>query len=212
MTLTTIVNEDTAKTTASALTESDKSNNDKQNIDAIIKNAKLNSFIGDPITTKQIDLNKDVDKIRRDPTSKRLETSNLQKNNRFEHLPDITSLFTDSPINSENFFAGLETHNIRSVIRSSTLTKQSSLQTVHKEEIKPTRNAELEAHTIGPYESLDEDYPSDQSESKSSKHMQENLQKIQDDESSTVLPEAEPSYKYNIKVRNNGKVLDPALE
>lgn len=56
------------------------------------------------------------------------------------------------------------------------------------------------AHTIGPYDSLD--YANDQPAA-------DTMLKDQDDDSSTILPEAEPAYRYNIKVRTNGKVLDP---
>lgn len=59
-----------------------------------------------------------------------------------------------------------------------------------------------DAHTIGPYDSM-QDYVNDQPAADTM------MMKDQDDDSSTILPEAEPAYRYNIKVRTNGKVLDP---
>lgn len=59
-----------------------------------------------------------------------------------------------------------------------------------------------DAHTIGPYDSV-QDYVNDQPAADAT------MMKDQDDDSSTILPEAEPAYRYNIKVRTNGKVLDP---
>lgn len=74
---------------------------------------------------------------------------------------------------------------------------------VHGETESPNNGLE-DAHTIGPYDSVQDYYVNDQPEAGESPMM-----KDQDDDSSTILPEAEPAYRYNIKVRTNGKVLDP---
>lgn len=65
-----------------------------------------------------------------------------------------------------------------------------------------------DAHTIGPYDSV-QDYVNDQPADTASSSADSAMMKDQDDDSSTILPEAEPAYRYNIKVRTNGKVLDP---
>ncbi|XP_053983631.1 uncharacterized protein LOC128890699 isoform X1 [Hylaeus anthracinus] len=130
-----------------------------------------------------------------------------------DHLPDITSLFTDSPqapqARSDNVFEGLKTREIhRSSLRSS-----SDMKVEHREsadyfetqsETESPNNGLEDAHTVGPYDSIQDYYANDQPEAAESSMM-----KDQDDDSSTILPEAEPAYRYNIKVRTNGKVLDP---
>lgn len=64
-----------------------------------------------------------------------------------------------------------------------------------------------DSHTIGPYDSV-QDYVNDQPADVASAP-DSAMMKDQDDDSSTILPDAEPAYRYNIKVRTNGKVLDP---
>ncbi|XP_034173494.1 narrow isoform X1 [Osmia lignaria lignaria] len=133
-------------------------------------------------------------------------------NARPDHLPDITSLFTDSPgpqARKDNVFEGLQTREIhRSSLRSSTDMKvehRESPDYVEPQGETETPNNGLEdAHTVGPYDSVQDYYANDQPEAAESSMM-----KDQDDDSSTILPEAEPAYRYNIKVRTNGKVLDP---
>ncbi|XP_076244816.1 narrow isoform X1 [Calliopsis andreniformis] len=138
-------------------------------------------------------------------------TSSLD-NTRPDHLPDITSLFTDSPApqaRKDNVFEGLQTRQIhRSSLRST-----SDMKVEHREsqdyevpaETESPNNGLEDAHTVGPYDSVYQDYfMNDQPEAGESSMM-----KDQDDDSSTILPEAEPAYRYNIKVRTNGKVLDP---
>lgn len=71
-------------------------------------------------------------------------------------------------------------------------------------ETETPNNGLEDAHTVGPYDSVQDYYANDQPEAAESSMM-----KDQDDDSSTILPEAEPAYRYNIKVRTNGKVLDP---
>lgn len=60
-----------------------------------------------------------------------------------------------------------------------------------------------EGRTEGPYEAS-QDYVNDRPDGPVAGMVAD-----QDDDSSTILPEAEPAYRYNIKVRTNGKVLDP---
>lgn len=133
-------------------------------------------------------------------------------NARPEHLLDITSLFTDTPgpqARKDNVFEGLQT---REVHRSS-LRSASNMKAEHREspdyfevrgETEAPNNGLEDAHTVGPYDSVQDYYVNDQPEAGESSMM-----KDQDDDSSTILPEAEPAYRYNIKVRTNGKVLDP---
>lgn len=133
-------------------------------------------------------------------------------NARPDHLPEITSLFTDSPspqARKENIFEGMQTRQVhRSSLRSS-----SEMRAEHREssdyfeaqsETESPNNGLEDAHTVGPYDSVQDYYMNDQPEAAESSMM-----KDQDDDSSTILPEAEPAYRYNIKVRTNGKVLDP---
>ncbi|XP_017875223.1 uncharacterized protein LOC108622070 isoform X1 [Ceratina calcarata] len=136
-------------------------------------------------------------------------------NSRPDHLPDITSLFTDSPApqaRKDNVFEGLQT---RAVHRSS-LRSASDMKVEHREtpdyfeargETESPNNGLEDAHTVGPYDTPQDYYDrlvNDQAETGESSMM-----KDQDNDSSTILPEAEPAYRYNIKVRTNGKVLDP---
>lgn len=130
----------------------------------------------------------------------------IEKSTRPDHIPDITSLFSNAPtqVQKDSAFDGLETHEVRSISRSSPI-----LSAEHREESADYENAETElpnnaleaAHTIGPYDSM-KDYQSDQGDLVTPV-------KEQEEDSSTILPEAEPAYRYNIKVRSNGKVLDP---
>ena len=133
-------------------------------------------------------------------------------NTRPDHLPDIASLFTDSPApqaRKDTAFEGLQTRQVhRSSLRPST-----EMRVEHREspdyleaqaETESPNNGLEDAHTVGPYDSVQDYYVNDQPEAQESSMM-----KDQDDDSSTILPEAEPAYRYNIKVRTNGKVLDP---
>ncbi|XP_011265840.1 uncharacterized protein LOC105257123 isoform X1 [Camponotus floridanus] len=134
------------------------------------------------------------------------------------HIPDITSLFTDNPVvtsqaRKDSVFDGFETREIlrpsasRPVIPPS--SSSSDIRMEHREsadygdltETELPNNGLENAHTIGPYDSMP-DYANDQPAA-------DTMLKDQDDDSSTILPEAEPAYRYNIKVRTNGKVLDP---
>ncbi|XP_078049738.1 uncharacterized protein LOC144476532 [Augochlora pura] len=134
-------------------------------------------------------------------------------NTRPDHLPDIASLFTDSPApqaRKENVFEGLQTREVhRSSLRSST-----DMKVEHREspdyiepqlETESPNNGLEDAHTVGPYDSVQDYYVNDQPEPAA----EPSMMKDQDDDSSTILPDAEPAYRYNIKVRTNGKVLDP---
>lgn len=140
-------------------------------------------------------------------------TDNADPDNaRPEHLLDITSLFTDTPgpqARKDNVFEGLQT---REVHRSS-LRSASNMKAEHREspdylevrgETEAPNNGLEDAHTVGPYDSVQDYYVNDQPEAG-----EPSMMKDQDDDSSTILPEAEPAYRYNIKVRTNGKVLDP---
>lgn len=129
----------------------------------------------------------------------------IEKSSRPEHIPDIASLFADTSVKSrkDSVFEGLETHEIRSLSRSS--ANSPVLKMEHREDEVEEENKDLVAHTIGPYDSTQEqqqDYQNDQAEV-------DPPAKEQDEDSSTILPEAEPAYRYNIKVRSNGKVLEP---
>ncbi|XP_029156281.1 uncharacterized protein LOC114929075 isoform X1 [Nylanderia fulva] len=137
-----------------------------------------------------------------------------------EHIPDIASLFTEhaavaSQARKDSVFDGLETREIlrpsasRPVVSSS--SSSSEMRMEHREspdygdlaaETELPNNGLEDAHTIGPYDSV-QDYVNDQPAADAT------MMKDQDDDSSTILPEAEPAYRYNIKVRTNGKVLDP---
>lgn len=138
---------------------------------------------------------------------------------RRDHIPDITSLFSHAAVASQarkdSVFDGLKTHEIlrpsasRPVVSSS--SPSSEIRMEHREssdygdltaETELPNNGLEDAHTIGPYDSM-QDYVNDQPAADAM------MMKDQDDDSSTILPEAEPAYRYNIKVRTNGKVLDP---
>ena len=133
----------------------------------------------------------------------------IEKSTRPENIPDIASLFfnTHNQVHKDSAFDGLQTHEVRSIVRSPAILKAE-----HREELTEYENAKTElpnsflevAHTIGPYDST-HDFQSDQGDLFSPT-------KNQDDDTSTILPEAEPAYRYNIKVRSNGKVLDPPLK
>lgn len=142
------------------------------------------------------------DKNKKDSIIKQLMAPNLENNSRPEHIPDIASLFVKRPLNTDSVFAGLGTHEIRSILQISE-PKQKVVFTEH-DEVQPSNNVITEASTIGPYDLIDQDYQADESDSTMLEQQQ------QDDDTSTVLPQSESSYKYNIKVRSNGKVLDPA--
>ncbi|XP_033328988.1 narrow isoform X1 [Megalopta genalis] len=144
---------------------------------------------------------------REQPTNGELE------NTRPDHLPDITSLFTDSPApqaRKENVFEGLQTREVhRSSLRSSTDMKVEHRESPDylepQSETESPNNGLEDAHTVGPYDSVQDYYVNDQPEPAA----EPSMMKDQDDDSSTILPDAEPAYRYNIKVRTNGKVLDP---
>ncbi|XP_050463616.1 uncharacterized protein LOC126857843 isoform X1 [Cataglyphis hispanica] len=132
-----------------------------------------------------------------------------------EHIPDIASLFTEhaSQARKDSVFDGLETREILrpSASRPVVPSSSSEIRMEHREspdysdlaaETELPNNGLQDAHTIGPYDSM-QDYVNDQPAADST------MMKDQDDDSSTILPEAEPAYRYNIKVRTNGKVLDP---
>lgn len=131
----------------------------------------------------------------------------IEKSARPEHIPDIASLFPDNPVQprKDNIFEGLETHEIRSLSRSGA---SPVLKVEHREEpefeaaeTEQPSNGLEGAHTIGPYDGPQQDYQADQADLASPMKEQ--------DEFSTILPDPEPAYRFNIKVRSNGKVLDP---
>lgn len=159
----------------------------------------------------------------------------VAKSTRPDDIPDITSLFTDGPIvpRKETAFDGLQTHEIRSSSRSNNRGKLE-----HREipdgsladeksvnEAVASEGSSEESHTIGPYDSVQEDYPNDQPDEDRTSDTasvssslgigatgasgNEKDQQQQDEDSSTFLPEAEPDYRYNMKWRSMGKVLDP---
>lgn len=150
-----------------------------------------------------------------------------------EHIPDIASIFTEhsavSQARKDSVFDGLETREIlrpsaaRPVVpapssfSSSSSSSMSEMRMEHREaaadygdlaaETELPNNGLEDAHTIGPYDSM-QDYVNDQP-AEDTPAADSAMMKDQDDDSSTILPEAEPAYRYNIKVRTNGKVLDP---
>ncbi|XP_034935310.1 uncharacterized protein [Chelonus insularis] len=134
-------------------------------------------------------------------TGKSKEETIKVKRIRTEDIPDITSLFTSNTgikPRTESVFDGLETHEIRSIPRTNL---PGSIY--EKAKLIPENGVE-ESKTIGPYESV-QDYVNDEPES----GIASEASKDQEEDSSTILPNAEPAYRYNIKVRSNGKVLDP---
>lgn len=154
------------------------------------------------------------------------------KATRPDDIPDITSLFTDGPVvqaRKETAFDGLETHEVRSSSRSNNRGKLEHRETpdgidyesaAASSETEAPDSALEDSHTIGPYDSVHEDYVDDQPEPEAggaipspvgagtSVNIKEAHQQ-QDEDSSTFLPEAEPDYRYNMKWRSMGKVLDP---
>lgn len=142
-----------------------------------------------------------------------------------EHIPDLASLFTEhaaaaaaSQARKDSVFDGLETREILRPSASHPVVSSSSseMRMEHREsadysdltaETELPNNGLEDAHTIGPYDSV-QDYVNDQPADIASA-ADSAMMKDQDDDSSTILPEAEPAYRYNIKVRTNGKVLDP---
>lgn len=135
-------------------------------------------------------------------TAKHEESPPLNRTTRPEDIPNITSLFTKGPggqTRIETLFEGLETHDIRSLQR-----KNHDSSDYENVETEMPDNGLEDAKTVGPYDSSQE-YPNDQPETP----MGHDMSKDQEEDTSTILPDAEPAYRYNIKVRNNGKVLDP---
>lgn len=136
----------------------------------------------------------------------------IEKSTRPDHIPDITSLFSNTPsqVQKDSAFDGLETHEVRSLSRPSPV-----LSVEHREEPADYENVEtelpnnalLDPHTVGPYNTM-MDYQSDQAVQADQGELVTQV-KNQEEDSSTILPDAEPDYRYSIKVRNNGKVLDP---
>ncbi|XP_018402968.1 PREDICTED: uncharacterized protein LOC108779910 isoform X1 [Cyphomyrmex costatus] len=150
-------------------------------------------------------------------------------NMRPEHIPDIASLFTGhvavtSQARKDSVFDGLETREVlrpsvsRPVVSSAPSSSFSSeMKMEHREspdygdlatETELPNNGLEDAHTIGPYDTA-QDYVNDQPVDTAASSADSAMMKDQDDDSSTILPDAEPAYRFNIKVRTNGKVLDP---
>ncbi|XP_011156259.1 uncharacterized protein LOC105193502 isoform X1 [Solenopsis invicta] len=145
-----------------------------------------------------------------------------------DHIPDIASLFTGhvavaSQARKDSVFDGLETREVlrpsvsRPVVSPASSSFSSEMKMEHREspdygdltaETELPNNGLEDAHTIGPYDSV-QDYVNDQPVDAAPSSADSAMMKDQDDDSSTILPEAEPAYRYNIKVRTNGKVLDP---
>jgi len=145
-----------------------------------------------------------------------------------EHIPDIASLFTGhvavtSQARKDSVFDGLETREVlrpsvsRPVVSSASSSFSTEMKMEHREspdygdlaaETELPNNGLEDAHTIGPYDSV-QDYVNDQPVDTAALSADSAMMKDQDDDSSTILPDAEPAYRYNIKVRTNGKVLDP---
>ena len=160
------------------------------------------------------------------------------KATRPDDIPDITSLFTDAPVvhtsRKETAFDGLLTHEVRSSSRANPHAKlehrespDGSLEYESNSTEAPDSGIE-DSHTIGPYDSVQEDYVNDQAAEEAvassgtvspvlpgkptdnnKKEHQQQQQQQQDEDSSTFLPEAEPDYRYNMKWRSMGKVLEP---
>jgi hypothetical protein len=137
----------------------------------------------------------------------------VEKNTRPEDIPDITSLFTKGPgvqPRIETVFDGLVSHDIRSIQRTNQQKVTAETNNQHQDSSSDYENVETEmpenglneSHTVGPYDSV-QDYVNDQPEVAADHEIRN------DEEYSTVLPNPEPAYRYSIKVRANGKVLDP---
>ncbi|XP_012250960.2 uncharacterized protein LOC105683150 isoform X1 [Athalia rosae] len=119
-----------------------------------------------------------------------------------ENIPDITSLFATR---KDSVFDGLETREVRPILANSAVqTVRENYNDYETAETGLPDNALEDAHTVGPYDDTRHDYVNDQP---AQEEPEAPLQR--DDDTSTILPEAEPAYRYNIKVRSNGKVLDP---
>lgn len=127
-----------------------------------------------------------------------IKTNEQTIKSRTEDIPDIASLFASGMKRQETVFDGLVTQEIRSLQR----TNQQNYDKTSK--LMPD-NALEESKTIGPYESV-QDYVNDEPDSGIAGG---EVVKEQEEDSSTPYPDAEPAYRYNIKVRSNGKVLDP---
>ncbi|KAL0114728.1 hypothetical protein PUN28_011792 [Cardiocondyla obscurior] len=145
-----------------------------------------------------------------------------------EHIPDIASLFTGhvavaSQARKDSVFDGLETREVlrpsatRPIVQPASSSFSSEMKMEHREsadygdltpETELPNNGLEDSRTIGPYDSV-QDYVNDPPADTASPSADSAMMKDQDDDSSTILPEAEPAYRYNIKVRTNGKVLDP---
>lgn len=144
-------------------------------------------------------------------SQKKDELLPVEKTTRPEDIPNITSLFTKGPggqTRIETLFEGLETHEIRSLQRKNQEKIAEHPESPDYENIdmqtEMPDNALEDAKTIGPYDS-NQDYVNDQPETLTG----HDTSKGQEEDASTILPDAEPAYRYNIKVRSNGKVLDP---
>ncbi|XP_046434951.1 uncharacterized protein nw isoform X1 [Neodiprion pinetum] len=125
------------------------------------------------------------------------DMASAEKHTGPDHIPDIASLFATR---KDPAFDGLETREVRP---ASAQAENSEDYEVAETELP--NNALEDARTIGPYDNSQQDYVNDQPIQDEPGAPLKQL----DDDSSTILPEAEPGYRYNIKVRSNGKVLDP---
>lgn len=123
-----------------------------------------------------------------------------------DHIPDIASLFTTK---KDSIFDGLETREVRPVPVPAPVPVSQPAEGNDDDyasaETELPNNALEDARTVGPYDGTQQDYVNDQPLQDEASAPIKQL----DDDSSTILPEAEPAYRYNIKVRSNGKVLDP---
>ncbi|PBC34961.1 hypothetical protein APICC_06952 [Apis cerana cerana] len=164
------------------------------------KNDEQNESSVDEKSTPEEEESSFEEKSPEDPVVSRLITTAVPAP---EHLLDITSLFTDTPgpqARKDNVFEGLQT---REVHRSS-LRSASNMKAEHREspdyfevrgETEAPNNGLEDAHTVGPYDSVQDYYVNDQPEAGESSMM-----KDQDDDSSTILPEAEPAYRQSSRL------------
>ncbi|XP_031788906.1 uncharacterized protein LOC116417902 isoform X2 [Nasonia vitripennis] len=166
------------------------------NDDDSIKNS-ANSNLTKPITASGFTnrlFSAKYNKIFKTPLSKIASKSNIKINSGPVKLPNITSFFARS---LDNVPLNLGTHKIDSIVQTTLLSK---------EYVDTNQTKFAETPTIGPYDSLIQDYQADEGETTFPKFSTGD--NISDDDASTVIPEAGSLYKYNIKVRNNGKILD----
>lgn len=179
--------------------------------ESIKKDANNNDSTGhEPITaarfTKKLVPAEHI-QLLKTPLSKIALKPNIKNNSRDDNLPNITTHFADRSVSGDNIFVNQASHRLDTIEQTAELSNENDEDnfSIVKEEQNMTQF--FEVPTVGPYDSSIQDYQADEGETTFSQHLTGDNNA--DDDARTVIPEAESSYKYNIKVRNNGKVLGP---